>query len=174
MRCRQSPYLKPWLTKDVQTAAISGCLQLAEAGGSRDAPSSVTLAHAVQCQLIPLMESDTIAHMRQTSFTTQRQTKSHSPARSWEASLRRDKRRYGLEIAPAVQCYTRYSDGEWERNIFMSQKMIMPSFPQRRHKRLLISCRGPHPRVSWSATVWFITLRKGTHLTYRREHKQPG
>lgn len=33
-------------------------------------------------------------------------------------------------------------------------------------------CGGPHPGVLWSATVWFITQRKGTHLTYRREPKQ--
>lgn len=82
MCCWQSTYVKPWLTKDVhmQTdAAISGCSQLTKAGGSRDAPSSVTLTHAVQCQLISLMGSDIIAHMGQPSLTTQHQTKSHNP-----------------------------------------------------------------------------------------------
>lgn len=71
--CSQPPYLKLWLTKDVRAAAaFSGCLQFREAGGSRDAPSSVTLTHAAQCQLIPLMESDTIAHMKLTCLTTRR------------------------------------------------------------------------------------------------------
>lgn len=143
----------------------------AEAGGSRDAPSSMTLTYAVQYQLIPLMESDTIAQMWQTSSqTTQR---AMAPARSWEASPHCDKSRYRLEIAPAVRWCTWYSDSECETNIFVSHRENdYALLPPRLHKVLLILCRGPHPCVSWSATDWFITQRKGTHLTYRGEHKQ--
>lgn len=59
---------KPWISKDMQTASIGVYSLPRKGGGSRGALSTMTLTHALQCQLIPLMESDTIAHMRQTAL----------------------------------------------------------------------------------------------------------
>lgn len=100
----------------------------AKAGWSGDAPSSMTLTPAVQCQLIQMMESWHYSSNMIDILTNQNQTKNHSPARSWEASPHCDKRRYRLEIVPAVQCYTSFSG----REMFscLTEKMIMPSFPQ--------------------------------------------
>lgn len=60
-----------------------------------------------------------------------------------------------------------------EKYFHVLQKIIMPSFPQDSTKHSSSCDEGPAPRVSWSATVWFITLREETHLTYRGQHKQP-
>lgn len=105
----------------------------AEAGGTRDAPSPVTLTHTVQCQLIPLMESDTAAHSRWTyspPTARQRAVALLDPERPHFAAIRRCR----LEIVPAVQCYTWYSDGEWERNMCMSNRendyALLPKTPQ--------------------------------------------
>lgn len=92
------------------------------------------------------------------------------PERPRNAEIRRDTGCRYCQLAGEIPD-TLMSEGEKYFHVY--QKMIMTPFPKDDKKHSSCCFWGPHPSVSWSATVSFIMQGEGTHLAYRREHKQP-
>ncbi len=97
----------------MQTAgAICRCLQFTEAGMPHHPWLSLT-------QYIPALTLYLIWDRRTSPPSKQRAI---ALLEALKASLYCNKRRCRLEIVPAVQCYTWYSDCEWDRNSFMCHR----------------------------------------------------
>lgn len=158
---------KSWLTKDTQTAAaINGCLQFVHSSRWEQGCPIIHDSHSRST--MPTLSIDGVRHY--SSYETDTlsnpyQTK--AAVRSWKASTHCD-------TADGASYPTLYLAVWWYRRHFMFHREIhMHAFPQEFYKIIFISCSGPRPSMSWSATVWFITEKGGHTLTYRQEHKHP-